>query len=645
MNQRQSFFKTHAVRLSALAMVVGLYGFTQLGLPQLSSAERSEMKGRFGFTESQLPTLSGYRQKSVRAVSPSLQRIDAWISSIGAAVALNDLDGDGLPNDVCYVDVRIDQVVVAPVPGTPQRYSPFALDPAPLRYDNTMAPTGCMPADLNEDGLTDVLVYYWGRTPIAFMRQKGEAGLSGKAYVPQETVAGDERWFTDAATIADLDGDGHLDIVVGNYFQDGAHILDPTYGGTEEMQHSMSRAFNGGLKHLLMWTGATGTSVQYKDIKDAFNYQIEQGWTLAIGAADLDGDMKPELYFANDFGDDRLMHNLSTPGNLKFQLMEGVKGFTTPNSKTLGRDSYKSMGVDFGDLNNDGWLDMFVANITTQYALEESNFAWISTGETSKMNDGVAPYEDRSEQLGLSRGGWGWESKLADFDNDGVLEAMEATGFVKGEINRWPDLHEVATGNDEFLSDPGSWPHVQIGDDLDGHQPNLFFVKAGDGRYYDMAQDLGLDQKYVSRGIATADVDGDGKLDFAVANQWDTSYFYKNTGTSMDSFLGLRLMLPIGTATSATPNVVAGSGSVEGSPAIGASVVVHLPDGSKQIGQVDGGNGHSGKRSPDLQFGLGKTGAEAKLSVDVTWRDRSGQVQKATVSLTPGWHTILLGSR
>ena len=93
-------------------------------------------------------------------------------------------------------------------------------------------------------------------------------------------------------------------------------------------------------------------------------------------------------------GPDRLLNNRSTPGHFALARLEGVKTLTTPNSKTLGRDSFKGMGVDFGDLNGDGLLDMFVANITSAYALEESNFAWVSTGEVGKMRDGVAPYVD-----------------------------------------------------------------------------------------------------------------------------------------------------------------------------------------------------------------------------------------------------------
>jgi hypothetical protein len=78
-------------------------------------------------------------------------------------------------------------------------------------------------------------------------------------------------------------------------------------------------------------------------------------------------------------------------------------------------------------------------------------------------------------------------------------------------------------------------------------------------------------------------------------------------------------------------------------PAPGARATVFLPDGRKLVKQVDGGNGHSGKSSPDLHFGLGTAGA-VPLRVVLDWRDRTGTVRHMTTSLTPGWHTILPGS-
>jgi hypothetical protein len=80
----------------------------------------------------------------------------------------------------------------------------------------------------------------------------------------------------------------------------------------------------------------------------------------------------------------------------------------------------------------------------------------------------------------------------------------------------------------------------------------------------------------VSRGIAIADVDGDGRLDFVCANQWGPSYFFKNESPQAGAFLGLRLV------------------QGKGSPAIGAVATVNLADGRKVGSQVDGGSGHSG---------------------------------------------------
>ncbi|GAB4199936.1 MAG: CRTAC1 family protein [Roseiflexaceae bacterium] len=641
--------RQNSARLLVVVIIGALFWATQL--PVISAGERAALARQFHFTQTVLPQVAGRPNVNIRQVNPSLQNIVSWISSVGAAVALNDLDGDALPNDVCYVDTRTNQVTVAPVPGTVPRYQAFALAAAPLPYDEaTMAPTGCLPGDLNEDGLLDVVVYYWGRTPIAFLRLPPSAsGLDRASYQPVEIIPSGGRWFTNAATMADIDGDGHTDLVIGNYFPDGAHILDTQATNQEFMQDSMSRAFNGGDKHFLLWNAATAgsqPSVSFQDARSGLSEQVLRGWTLALAAADLNGDLLPEIYIGNDFGPDRLLYNASRPGQLRFTLLEGEKGFTSPNSKVLGHDSFKGMGVDFGDLNGDGKLDLFVSNITTEFALQESNFAFINTGAQLSAESSIAPFVDQSEPMGVSRSGWAWDARMGDFNNDGVPELIQATGFVKGNTNRWADLHELAMGNDFMVHLPGSWLQVQSGDDLAGHQPNPFFVRSASGRYFDLAADLGLNAPDVSRGIATADVDGDGLLDFAVANQWENSRFYHNRSPKSGSFLGLRLLLPVGQTDQVTTRVVPGYGisGIKGRAAIGAQATVVLPNGRRLVAQVDGGNGHSGKRSHEILFGLDQLPLDAPIQVELSWRDVQGQLHREQLMVRLGWNTIVLAS-
>ncbi|WP_345724139.1 CRTAC1 family protein [Herpetosiphon gulosus] len=615
--------------------------------PQLSAAERSELAKSFQFTPSTLPTLSGYPQSTIRTVNPSLTHISAWISSVGAAIAINDLDADGLSNDICYVDPRIDQVIVTPVPQADLRYVPFALNPSPHPYNpTTMSPMGCLPGDFNEDGVLDLLVYYWGRTPLLFFQQPTDGSLTAERFVVQELISQSERWYTSAGLLADFDGDGHQDLILGNYFPDGAQILDENSSKAESMQASMSRAFNGGNKHFLRWTARPDQPFggQFMPVEQVLERELNHGWTFALGAADLNGDLLPELYIANDFGPDRLLLNQSTPGTLKFLLLEGQAGFNIPSSKRVGHDSFKGMGVEFSDLNSDAIPDIFVSNITTDYGLHESNFAFLSTGDQTSFTQGLAPYRDHSEALGLARSGWGWDIRVADFNNDTSLEIVQATGFVKGTVNNWPELQELATGNDALLADPASWPSFQAGDDIAGHQINPFFVRDATGRYHNLAAELNLDAPHVTRGIATADVDGDGRLDFALANQWESSWFYHNTSPINTKALGLRLRLPLdvhqplavlsGYQSDPTPSLAA----------IGANATITLPDGRTLVAQVDGGNGHSGKRSYDLHFGLGDLKGDSQINVEITWRTRAGAIVKTRQLLKPGNYTILLGS-
>lgn len=638
-----TFLRRHAAWLLAFAVVLALYGWSRPHLPPAD--ERAALAARFHFTPIPLATADA-GARSVRAVHPSMARISAWVSATGAAAALGDVDGDGLPNDLCHVEPRTDTVEVMPVPGSGARYAPFVLSAAPLRYDDTMAPMGCLIADLNEDGRADFLVYYWGRPPVAFLRKAGAAPIGRDAYRAQDIVPTFERWYSNAATLADLDGDGHPDLVIGNTYPDGSRLLDARDRGVMAMPTTKSRAFNGGRNRLLLWAGAASGSVpavRYRDQSDVLPEVVARGWTLAVAAGDLDGDLLPEIYFANDFGPDRLLHNRSTPGHLRFEVLRGEPGFTTPKSFVLGEDSCKGMGADMADVNGDGLMDIYVSNISTPWGLQEGHFLWVSTGAPQRMRAGVAPYVQGAERLGLSHSGWGWDSRLDDFDNDGVLEAIQATSFVKGTANRWPELQALGTANDALLTDPRHWPKFGPGADISGHEPNAFFVRDASGKYVDIARDIGLGEPMVSRGIAIADVDGDGDLDFVFANQWEPSRFYRNELANGNAFLGLVLLIPLDDR--AAPRVIAGhpAPGTRGRPAIGAQASVVLPDGRRQTAQVDGGNGHSGKRAPELHFGLGRLAPDQPLTVDIRWRDRQGQVRARTLRLTPGWHTVLLG--
>src|SRR5256884_8562075 len=166
---------------------------------------------------------------------------------------------------------------------------------------------GCVTGDFTEDDRMDHIEYNCERTPILFLhlQEAVPSRLSRESYVARELVPGGGRWYTNALTRADLDGDGHVDLVVANYFPDGAHVLDPHGMGVEQMPGSWSRAYNGGEKHLFLWTTATAgaaPTVHFREGQGALDDQKNHSVTNAVAACDLNRDIRPELYFANDFG-------------------------------------------------------------------------------------------------------------------------------------------------------------------------------------------------------------------------------------------------------------------------------------------------------------------------------------------------------
>nr|WP_240956142.1 CRTAC1 family protein [Micromonospora sp. HNM0581] len=621
---------------------------------RVSVAGAEQVATRYRFVEQSIAYPDGYDQlpkRTIRDVNRSYHKIRAWVSSVGASIAVNDLTGHGRPNSLCFVDVRTDKVVVTYAPTAPQedRFTPFVLDPAPLPTDDTMAPMGCVPGDYNLDGRMDLMVTFWGRVPILFLRKAGATTVSNTAYhrqelLPQSSPDGayhGPKWHTNASLVSDLDGDGRPDIVIGNYFPE-SDVLDSRGQDNVEMNETLSSATNGGGSHVLRWHSATSgdnPSVTFVPQRGAIPHPSSTGWTLGLAAADLTGRGLPDVYVANDFGHDRLLHNVSTPGRIAFTTAVGERTPFTPKSFVLGQGSFKGMGVDFGDLDRNGSFDMMVSNITTAWGLEESNFVWINKARDErdmlvKLDEGVAPFTQEARPLGLAWSGWGWDVKFGDFRNSGDLEVVQTLGFVKGDIDRWPWLQEMAMMNDNLMSNPAMWPNMQPGDDIAGSQPLAFFARTPSGEFANITSQIGLDVPIPTRGVATADTRGSGALDLAVARQWGPPAFYVNDAPGKGNYLNLRLHRPTLSASTGQPLLT---------PAYGATVLVTTPDGRKQIAQLDGGSGHGGKRSFEVHVGLGAV--SGPVTVDLRWRDLSGKQQSTSQKLTPGTHTLVLTDR
>lgn len=431
-----------------------------------------------------------------------LSHIMPQIASTGAAVAIADFDRDG------WVDFyatnsgegSANRLYRNRGDGTFEDVA-AAVGLADVNRAGTGVSMGAVWGDYDNDGFEDLFLYKFGK-PELFHND------GGRHFTPVSDRAGLPPWVNaNAAIWWDYDKDGRLDLLLAGYWSEDIDLW--RLKTTRIMPESFEYAENGGRKYLFHNRG-DGT---FGEVAESLGLRSRR-WTLAAAAADLRGTGYPDLFLANDYGVPQLFAN------------QAGKGFVEVGREAnVARTPKSGMNASFGDIFNDGRLSIYKTNISEPGVLVQANDLWVpkvaADGQVTYENLASSLGVDLGGwSWGAQFGDLNNDGRLDLYLVNGYVSAGDRTSY-------WYDFAQIAGGHSRIIDDAKNWPEMR-GRSLSGYQRKRVWMNDGAGRFVDVAQDVGVTDTYDGRAVALADFGNRGALDVVIANQKGPLLFYRN---------------------------------------------------------------------------------------------------------------------
>lgn len=443
-----------------------------------------------------------------------LEHIMPLIASLGASVSVVDFDGDGWQDlyvtnsgegtrnalyrnrkDGTFRDVAVE----LGVDGKNSRAAGVSMGSVWGDYDN--------------DGDEDLFLYKWGRPEL--FRNEG-----GNGFTPVGERAGFPDWINaNAAIWFDYDADGRLDLFVGGYYPEEVNLW--ALRDTRVLPESFEYAENGGRNYLFRNRG-DGT---FEDVARRTGLTTRR-WTLAAAAADLRGTGYPDLFVANEYAVDEMYFN------------EGGERFVSAGERSgIGFTPKSGMNAAFGDVLNAGTLALYVSNISEPGVLLQGNNLWVPEGAGDRLTYRNLAAAMGVEEGGWS---YGAQFGDLNNDGWLDLYLVNGYASLDRQTSYWYDFSLVAGGHRAILSDARNWPPLD-GRSLSGYQPPRLWLNDGAGRFQELARVVGATDLYDGRAVALADLWNRGVLDIVVANQCGPLLVYRNRVTPAHEWIAFEL--------------------------------------------------------------------------------------------------------